>query len=382
MPPAPVLTPLALNRALLARQHLLARVRMPAADMIEHLVGLQAQVPTNPYCALWSRIEAFEPIELERLLEQRATVRMSLLRTTLHLATTRDALAVRPVLQAMHERAFETGTPFRRQLVGVDLAEVVKVGRSLLENQALTLHELRRRLGKRWPERDASSLAYAVRYLVPVVQVPPRGLWQRSGQPRWQTLPAWSGRPLEAGTSPDTLVLRYLRAFGPASAADVATWSWLTGVREIVDRLRPSLRTFRDERGVELFDVQDGPLPDPETPAPPRFLPEYDNLTLSHADRSRVVPREVTRRYTGVGYVGAFLIDGFLAGQWRIDRGTASHRLILEPFVELHDAQTTELALEGERLLAWHLGPTETARSVVFGVARAPDRSAGVRRRR
>jgi hypothetical protein len=381
MPNAPVLTLRALNRALLARQHLLARARMPAAAMVEHLVGLQAQIPTNPYFALWSRNDAFETIELERLLEERSAVRMSLLRTTLHLATTRDALAMRPVLQAVHERAFETGTPFRRQLTGMDLAEIVQVGRTLLENQALTLHELRRWLAERWPQTDASSLAYAVRYLVPVVQVPPRGLWQRSGQPRWQTLTSWAGRPLELDASPDALVLRYLRAFGPASAADLATWSWLTGVREVVQRLRPSLRTFRDERGVKLFDVEDGLIPDPETSAPPRFLPEYDNLTLSHADRSRVVPREVARRYTGFGYVGTFLVDGFLAGQWRIDRGSESHRLILEPFVELSDAQATELAQEGERLLAWHAAPAEAERIVVFGVARAPDRSADTRPR-
>src|SRR5438552_2587106 len=163
----------------------------------------------------------------------------------------------------------------------------------------------------------ASMPAEAVRYLVPMVQVPPRGLWQTSGQPIWRSLESWLGRPVEGDDAPDRLVLRYLAAFGPASVKDIATWSWLTRVREIIDRLRSSLRVYRDERGGELFDVEDGALPDPETPAPARFLPEYDNIALSHSDRGRIIDPRTVGRITG--YVGTFLGDGLIAGQWRLD---------------------------------------------------------------
>src|SRR5947208_633573 len=254
VPFAPTLTTRALNRALLARQHLLARASVPAEAMVEHLVGLQAKVPTNPYVALWSRLEDFEARELEALILERRAVRTSLLRTTLHLVIARDALAMRPVLQGVLQRGFASGSPFHKQLVGVDLDALIAAGKALLDDEALTTAQLGKRLAQRWQDRDPVSLAYAVRYLVPMVQVPPRGLWQKSGQPTWRSLQSWLGQPVEGSDAPDRLVLRYLAAFGPASAKDIATWSWLTRVREIIDRLRPALRVCRDERGGELFD--------------------------------------------------------------------------------------------------------------------------------
>src|SRR5437773_3021765 len=299
MPSGPILTTRALNRALLARQHLLARASMPAQNMIEHLVGMQAQVPTNPYIALWSRLEGFEAAELEALILERHAVRASLLRTTLHLVTSSDALAMRAVLQPVMGRGYSSGSPFHKQLVGIDLDELVAAGTSLLERDALTTAQLGKHLAELWPDRDPVSLAYAVRYLVPMVQVPPRGLWHRSGQPIWRTLESWLGRRIDADDAPDGLVLRYLAAFGPANVKDIATWSWLTAVREIVDRLRPVLRVFRAERGGELFDLEDATLPDPETPAPVRFLPEYDNIALSHADRGRITDPRTVGRITG-----------------------------------------------------------------------------------
>lgn len=377
VPSVPVLTTRALNRALLARQHLLARAPMPADAMIEHLVGMQAQVPANTYVALWSRLEGFEAAELEKLILDRSAVRMSLLRTTLHLVTARDALRMRPVLQPVLDRGYASGSPFHMQLVGVDLDALTAAGRSLLDNEALTTAQLGKRLAERWLDRDPVSLAYAVRYLVPLVQIPPRGLWHRSGQPTWRSVASWLGKEVDGPASPDDLVLRYLAAFGPATVQDAATWSWLTRVREVIERLRPGLRLFHDEKGRELFDVEDGALPDPETPAPVRFLPEYDNIALSHADRGRIIDPRTVGRITG--YVGTFLVDGLIAGQWRLEAGRDEHLLTLDPFVPLTDAQGAELTDEAARFLEWSTrgkSSPNSDRRVEFGVAREPGRSA------
>jgi len=377
MPPGLVLTTRALNRALLARQHLLTRAPMSAEGMIEHLVGMQAQVPANPYVALWSRLERFEPGELERLILERRAVRTSLLRTTLHLVTDRDALGMRPVLQPVLERGYASGSPFHKQLVGIDLEALTAAGRSLLDHEPLTTAQLGNRLAERWPDRDPVSLAYAVRYLVPLVQIPPRGLWHKSGQPTWRSLASWLGREIDTDESPDDLVVRYLAAFGPATVKDIATWSWLTRVREIVDRLPPRLRVFRDEWGRQLFDVEDGLLPDPEIPAPVRFLPEYDNIALSHADRGRIIDPRTVGRITG--YVGTFLVDGLIAGQWRMTTTKDERLLLLDPFVPLSDDQGADLTDEAARLLVWGAAgkaSPDADRRVEFGVAREPERSA------
>ncbi len=186
----------------------------------------------------------------------------------------------------------------------------------MLAERPHTIGEIGKRLNERWPDREATDLGYAIRYLVGLVQIPPRGVWGRSGRPVLDTIEQWLGQPLEANPSIDDLVLRYLAAFGPATAKDVQIWSWLTGIGEVLERLRPRLRTFRDEAGRELFDVPDGPLPDPDTPAPVRFLPEYDNLVLSHDDRSRVIDR----RFGVDGWMrGSILVDGFVRGTWRHD---------------------------------------------------------------
>jgi hypothetical protein len=356
----------ALNRALVARQHLLQRSAMPAADMIEHLVGMQAQNPLDPYIALWSRLEDFRPDALSALVEGRRAVRLGLMRGTLHLATARDALALWPVMAPVMARSW-VSSPFSKQLQGIDVEAVVAAGRRLLEEAPRTTSALGALLHERWPERDATSLAYAVRFLLAIVQVPPRGLWGGTGQPNWTTLESWLGRPLHSEARPDEVVLRYLSAFGPATVSDIRTWSWLTGLREVVERLRPRLITFQDEAGRELFDLPDAPRPDPATPAPPRFLPEYDNLLLSHADRARIIPETALGRATG--WVGTFLLDGFLAGQWRIERGKARTSLVLDPFQPLTEDQRSQLLEEAGRLLAFS---TEegTDRRVEFGIAR------------
>jgi winged helix DNA-binding protein len=357
-----------LNRSLLERQLLLRRSKISTADAIEWLVGMQAQIPADPYVALWSRLENFQTHDLSSLITDRKAVRMGLLRATIHLVTARDALALRPVVQPALERTFRSSTPFGRQLVGVDIDRLLKIGRALVDESPRTSAELRPILHKRWPKRDQDSLVMATSYLLPLVQVPPRGVWGASAQPRRTTLQAWLGRPLGKMRSPESMILRYLAAFGPATAADARTWSGLSGLSEIFERLRPRLRVFRDERGRELFDVPDGPLPDPETPAPVRFLPVYDNIVLSHSDRARIVrpfdPKRLGYKKEGVNF-SSVLIDGFVGATWTVKHAPKLATLRIVLLDRLPKRERAAVEEEGARLLSF-IAADVTARDVTL----------------
>ncbi len=317
-----VLGELALNRATLARQLLLERSDLAPLEAVRHLVGLQSQVPHNPYTALWSRLADFRPESLSELLAERQVVRIGVMRGTIHLITAEDCVVLRPVTQPVLEGQLWRHRDLSPQLRGVDLDPVVAEGRLALEKPR-TGSELRELLAARFPTLDAAALAYACQMRLALVQPPPRGLWRKHAQVRWITAETWLGRPLVAKASLDDVVLRYIAAFGPASVADVTTWCRLTGLRAVVERLRPQLVTFQDERGRELFDLPEAPRPDPGAPAPVRFLPEYDNVLLSHDDRSRFVS-ESDRGLLGpmwsVGW-GAVLYDGRVRGMWRAEPG-------------------------------------------------------------
>jgi hypothetical protein len=349
-----VLSQRALNRALLARQLLLRREERSIPGAIQDLVGMQAQVPGNPYIALWSRLDGFQPDELSRLIAGRHAVRTSLMRATIHLVTARDCLALRPVMQPVLERTFASSA-FARNTAGIDLEALLAAGRALLEERPRTRAELRPDLAERWPGYDADSLSAAIGFLLATVHVPPRGLWGQRGPARLTTVEAWLGRPVHTDPSPDEAVLRYLAAFGPATVADIRTWSRLRGLRAVIERLRPSLATFRDERGRELFDLPGAPHPDPETPAPPRFLPEYDNILLSHDDRGRILRDNKGLRLPAGrgGELGSVLVDGFLGGMWRIRRVAGKATLVIEPSGSWTRADQTAVAEEGARLLAF-----------------------------
>ncbi len=316
-------------------------------DAVEHLVGLQAQEPLDPYTALWVRLGDFRPESLARLLEERQVVRIPLMRSTIHLVSADDCLAIRPLVQPVLDAELRR----YRDLTGVDVAGVLAFGRQLVEERPRSARELRAALAERFPQHDPGDLAYACRNLLAFVQVPPRGVWGRSSQVVSTTAESWLGRPLEAKPSLDDLVLRYIAAFGPATAGDVAAWSRLTGLKAVVDRLRPRLVTFRDERGRELFDLPEAPRPDPETPAPPRFLPEYDNVLLSHADRGRFLSEEHRRgafsRVEG-RIKGTVLSDGFVLGVWQRE---ADGTLVVRYAGRATKRALTAVAAEGRRLL-------------------------------
>jgi hypothetical protein len=337
----------ALNRALLDRQLLLRRQEISVADALHHLVGLQSQNPNGPYIALWSRLAGFDPEEFADLVAARKVVRVALMRWTLHAVTARDCLALRPVLQPVIERRLKAG--FGRDLAGIDLDALVRRGRAFVEHEPRSFGDIGQLLASEWTGYEPRVLAHAVSAFVPLVHVPPRGLWGRNGRAVQTSAERWLGRPLERSAQPDELIMRYLAAFGPASAADIRSWSGLTRLGGAIGRLRPLLRSFRDEDGNELLDVAGGSLPDPETPAPPRFLADFDNAALAHANRSRIM---ATERKRAIG-PRTFLLDGFIAGTWRLIRGRHVATLEIAPFDAITREHRIALAEEGMRLLSF-----------------------------
>ncbi|MET9134259.1 winged helix DNA-binding domain-containing protein [Streptomyces antibioticus] len=358
-PSAPVLDVRALNRATLERQLLLRPAAVSATEAVSHLLGLQAQNVRPPYYALAARLDGFRPEDLSAPMADRQVVRIVTMRSTIHTHTADDALTLRPLVQPARDRELNA---FRKGLAGVDLDVLAVLARDLVEEEPRTMGQLREALSARWPEADPQSLGLAARCRLPLVQVTPRGLWDRSGQVALTTAEHWLGRPAEPAPSPDDVVTRYLAAFGPASVKDMQTWAGLTRLRDAFERLRPRLLTFRDEYGVELFDLPEAPRPDPDIPAPPRFLPEFDNLLLSHADRTRVVPSGYRgRTWRGNQAYRTLLVDGFLAGVWRLEQDA----LVVEPFGRLTAGQRREVTEEAERMLA-ALHPGEP-RDIRFG---------------
>jgi hypothetical protein len=356
-----VLSARELNRALLARQSLLERSATSALEMIERLVGLQAQAPWPPYYGLWSRLVDFHQDELVRLLLDREVVRIALMRGTVHLISAADCLTLRPLTQPILDRTLRTN--FRRPLEGLDLPALFAAGRALVEERPHTMSELGSRLAEdpRWADRVPTALAQAVRAGVPLVQLPPRGIWGVGGQTRVTSAETWLERPLHHAPPIDDAVLRYLAAFGPATVKDVQTWMGLTRLKPVLDRLRPRLTTFRDENGSQLFDLPDAPRPGPDLEVPTRFVAEFDNILLSHADRRRIMSQEAQKRTLGQPngiFPGTFLVGGFVGGTWRIDRNPRTAVLQITPYEALNTVTRDALAAEGSRLLAFAAGDT------------------------
>jgi hypothetical protein len=350
---APVLDRRALNRALLARQLLLARRRIRAGAALEHLVGMQAQAPNLPYVGLWSRIEGFRTDELSSMVEERAAVRISLQRNTIHLVTARDAFALKPVFMRLGERGFLHGSPWGRGFKPGELTPIVRAGAEIMAEKPRTVAELAKLLGSRFPNHDPAAMAYGVRYTVPLVFTPPRGIWGGRGQVKLTTFEAWLGAPPGPALPDDDFVLRYLAAFGPASAADFRAWSGLAA-RAAFERLRPRLRVFGDAEGRELFDLPNAPRPKGDVEAPVRLLPDFDNILLAHADRTRILP---PGRHLGLfssnGIMkGSVLVDGFVRGAW-IPRPKGGRTILdITPFESaISKADEREVVAEGLRLL-------------------------------
>lgn len=342
-----LVTTRALNRATLARQHLLERSSIPVPEMIDHLVGMQAQNPLDPYFGLWARIADFDPLDLSGMIEERKAVRTAFLRATIHLVTSRDLLTIDPTVRPVAARVFAS-TSFARDVEGMDFVELLHTGRSLLEEKPRSRAELAKLLAAIWPDRDPQSMAQAVTYNLPLVQVPPRGLWGKKGNATWATVESWLGTQIDAKSAPDRLALRYLAAFGPATVGDMRTWSGVTGLGAVMEQIRPDLRVLRDDQGRELLDLPDAPRPDPDTPAPPRFLPEYDNVLLGHSDRSRLIGPDAKPP----GWAGNVLYDGFLVGSWKLASSRTGARISVSMFQSMSSQAMAVLTDEASRLVA------------------------------
>ncbi|MFF3517780.1 winged helix DNA-binding domain-containing protein [Streptomyces sp. NPDC004012] len=345
-----VLTQRHLNRATLARQYLLELKDCTALDAVSHLAGLQAQAPQEPFTGLWSRVSAFTPADLDNLLTGRQVVRAHLMRRTVHLVTATDALAWRARHDAMlRQRVLST---YRRELAGIDLGELSTAGRAVMaDDQPRTMGELVDALRERWPTPPRRVLGeLLIAALIPMAQLPPRGLWKRTAGVHNLPLSAWLQQPVpQLPADPDDpigqeLVLRYLAAYGPATTADIRAWSGLAGLPTAVKVLRGDLLTFRDERGRLLLDLPDAPRPHPDTPAPIRFLPAFDNAILGYQDRSRII--DDPHLSLSVAGQRAVLIDGRVTATWT----TGDRHLTISPLRRLTQTEERELEAEGQKL--------------------------------
>jgi hypothetical protein len=346
-----VLTQRELNRATLARQLLLERSAVGVAAAIEQLAGMQAQEPKHPFIGLWTRLEDFDEDALRRALLDREVVRATLMRSTLHLFSAADYAALRMSMQPPMSVAKRVLGP---RAADLDLDEVLPAAKRLLKGTALAFDEIRARLQEQFPDVNDRALGYAVRTLLPLVMVPSEDArWGFDRVACFAPAGEWLGAPL-SDDGEQALARRYLGAFGPASAKDLQVWSGLGGTKAVLDGMRDELAVFADERGRELFDLADAPRPGAEAPpAPPRFLPEFDNLVLAHDDRTRVIAAEhrplVTTKNLRVK--ATFLLDGVVAGTWTIAVKRKVATLSIAPFGSLPKRAVKALTSEGEALL-------------------------------
>ncbi|MFC7404823.1 winged helix DNA-binding domain-containing protein [Georgenia alba] len=348
----PPLSARALGRATLARQLLLGRDDRSVPDAVAHLLGLNAQEPDLPYLALWSRLERVTITDVTRAIEDGTLVRSTLMRSTQHVMTAEDFTLVRPALAGLLRRVQRN--TFGSRTRGIDLGELVRDARELLaDGTVLTRPELGRRLAASRPGADPTALGWTVQYLLPVTHPAPSGTWRTRGATPF-ALPR-GALPAEA-TADDvaTLLRRYLAAFGPATVSDMRVWSGISGLREVVAGMRPDLRVLRDERGRELLDLPEAPLPDPDTPAPVRLLPAFDAFLLGHHDRTRVMSDDVRRQVcVGSGVAATVLVDGTVAATWDLVVGDGAATLTVSPFRRLSAAERDEVEAEAHRLLAF-----------------------------
>ena len=358
-----VLSTRRLNRALLARQFLLDRQKTSVLRALAQLVGLQAQVARPPFVGLWTRIRDFDRDDLLRVLRSRKAVRLTAMRGTLHLITAEGVVALRGALQPMLSRGMRLGP----RAADFDLDALASTARRFFGGAPATFDALRTHLKEMHPRGDERAMAYAIRMQLPLVQLPTDAPWGFPASADFTLADAWLRQAIRTDAAPaHDLVKRYLAAFGPATPADAQTWSGLQGLREVFEELRPNLATFRDDRNRELFDLPAAPRPAETTPAPVRFLPEFDNVLLSYADRSRVLDDRHRSKITTKNLLvpGTFLVDGFVAGTWKADRKPRVATLTLTPFQPLTPQSAAALDREGQALLGF-LEPDAPAREVL-----------------
>ncbi len=342
----------ALNRATLARQMLLSRAALAPTAAIRQLAGVQAQVPRPPFVGLWTRLKGFRREDLARTIECREVVRGTLMRGTIHLVARDDFLAWRPTIQPVLTRAMES--VLRTVIKNLDVPGLVAAARAFFAREPSTFAQARDHLKTRFPALNDRAMGYIARMQLPLVQVPGAAAWSYPAVADFALASAWLGDDCSGPAEPGPLALRYFAAFGPATPKDFQTWSGLTGARPIVEAVRSKLRAFRDEDGRELLDLPRAPRPADDEEAPIRFLPEFDNLLLAYQERSRILMDSRHKRHLFTKNLlvpATFLVDGFVAGTWKVETKRSTARLVLMPFGRLDARTRVALAEEGENLL-------------------------------
>jgi len=340
-----------LNRATLARQILLERQSLPVPAAIERLVGLQAQQALPPYVGLWTRLHGFTRESLANLIENRTVIKATLMRGTLHLFTAADYLRFRTTLQPLltgagYAIAKSRGADF-------DLDELLAAARQYIAEKPRTFAEISERLTELMPDQDVGAMRYTVRTEIPMVQVPITDGWSYSSKPAFTLAESWIGQAISPDDKLAELAKRYLAAFGPASVTDMQTWLGMPKLKDLFEKLKPELQIYHDEGRRELFDLPDSVLPDSDTPAPVRFLPEFDNLLLSHSNRTRVIAKEHHAKVylPGLRVAATILMDGFVSGVWKVEKNKNAATLVIEPFGKLTKKDRAVLIEEGEQLI-------------------------------
>jgi hypothetical protein len=339
----------ALNRATLARQMLLERSDRGIVDAVRFLGGLQAQQSNDPYIGLWSRLNGFRHEDLTALIVERTVARATTMRGTLHLHTVDDLVGFRALVQAYLTATWRSG--FRERFNGQDEAAVQREALRILKKGPTTIGAIGKALGGLFPEADPLALAMMVQARETLIQIPPTRIWGNGRAPLLERAQTWLGK-LKPTLSRVDLVRRYLAAFGPASVNDMQVWCRLTKLSVEFAALKDELAVFEGEDGRVLYDLPDAPRPDPDTPAPVRFLPLYDNVYLGYDSRRRMLAEsDLKRGNLFADFKPAVLVDGVIAGGWTVEKSKAARRLLVEPYHKLTRAQVRDVEAEGRRFL-------------------------------
>lgn len=352
-----------LNRATLARQMLLARETISVSAAVERLAGLQAQLASAPYVGLWTRLQNFKREDLASLIDARKIVKATFNRATLHLVTAEDYLRFRTTLQPLLAGAASSIAKDRGEF---DLDKVLKAARAYLAEKPRTFADLSDMLAELLPDVDVGAMRYSVRTHIPLVQVPIATGWSYPSKPEFTLAESWLGRKISPKEFLPELVKRYLAAFGPASVTDAQTWLGLK-LKDTFEALRPELQTYRDENRRELFDLPGIELPAEDVPAPLRFLPEFDNLLLSHSNRTRVVAEENRPQVylPALRVAATILVDGFVRGAWKVEKAKSAATLVITPFEKLAKKDRSAL-MEEAALLVRFVEPAAKSYDVRF----------------
>ncbi len=352
-----------LNRATLARQMLLARETISVSAAVERLAGLQAQLASAPYVGLWTRLQNFKREDLASLIDARKIVKATFNRATLHLVTAEDYLRFRTTLQPLLAGAASSIAKDRGEF---DLDKVLNAARAYLAEKPRTFVDISDMLAELLPDVDVGAMRYSVRTHIPLVQVPIATGWSYPSKPEFTLAESWLGRKISPKEFLPELVKRYLAAFGPASVTDAQTWLGLK-LKDTFEALRPELQTYRDENRRELFDLPGIELPAEDVPAPLRFLPEFDNLLLSHSNRTRVVAEENRPQVylPALRVAATILVDGFVRGAWKVEKAKSAATLVITPFEKLAKKDRSAL-MEEAALLVRFVEPAAKSYDVRF----------------